>query len=271
MRQKSLTIKSSRIFVRAVLLGMLLIIPATAYAEAFSLTSVSFGNLQITDAAGSVIQFGVWQARANAMANNNLGQAAAPPQANSNGGIAQAIAIVNFATGNGIADAANMTLSAQSQVDAIGCNCLANAGGQAGLSNTFTVIGPNGNALVTISGLFLATQAVLTNQFGLIADSDATLDIFVDNIPVFSFDSSLHLGGPNAGAIFQIPIELAQAVTVQLNVPHTIDISIRAISSGLNQVPPGAADVPEPTTAVLLFSGLGFMTGLIKKRRQLRR
>jgi hypothetical protein len=63
--------KLLRILVRTLLFGMFLLIPASVYADAFSLAVANLNNIQITSSGGN-ITFGAWQARGFATAGHNL-------------------------------------------------------------------------------------------------------------------------------------------------------------------------------------------------------
>jgi hypothetical protein len=70
--------------------------------------------------------------------------------------------------------------------------------------------------------------------------------------------------GPNDSRISNIEQQLSQVLTLQFNTEYRLDITLSANSTVVNQAP---AEIPEPATAVLLVSGLGFMVGFVKKHR----
>jgi len=75
------------------------------------------------------------------------------------------------------------------------------------------------------------------------------------------FFLDIEVEGANRTGQFQLtPGLLGRTFSLQYGVPNTIRINIIAGSAGANAV-------PEPATVVLLVSGLGFMTGVLKKRR----
>ena len=255
---------SLRILVRTLLFGVFLIIPSSVYADAFSLTVVNFSNIQVTSSSGS-ITFGVWQANAFSTAGHNLGGLTEQTNtATSNGGLAVATTTVTFASATGVANAANPSVNASSTVDIENCVCAASSIGRGTISNTFTVIGVDGTVDVNISGFLDSLQILTTDEFGVLAQSQIVLSVFVDSFSVFSMEFPRLTIGTNSMDVLQIIQQLAGTIAVQANTQHTVTISIQADSSGVDAV-------PEPATAVLLLSGIGFMTGLIRKRFQVSR
>jgi hypothetical protein len=255
--------KSLGILVRTLLFGMFLIIPSSVYAEAFSVTLVNFNNLQITSSAGN-ISFGVWQARAFATAGNNLGGLNEQTNTDTSNNQALATATVMFANATGEANATNLTSSVVSLVDIGPCVCLASSTARATLFNSFMVTAGADTVALNISGLVTSTQSLFTDQFGVFADSQFIVTVFVDSFTVFSMEFPRFGIGTNSMDFLLISQQLAGAITVQSNVEHFVTITIQADSSGFDEV-------PEPATAVLLLSGLGCMTGVIRKRRQVSR
>lgn len=255
--------KSFRILLQALLFGILLTIPSGVYADAISMTTVSLTNIKVTTTAGN-IQLGVWQKTESAMASNSQGQVDPMPPA------VKATAMVNFANSRAVANIAAVTLDATSNVNVINCNCNASSAATASLINTFMVIGGNGNVVVNISALLAATQKVMTDQFGISAGSGVFLDFFVDDARLFTFDPQIiNINNPSSMKMSELSQRLTAAITVQFNTLHTINVSITANSDGVTG--PGVNPVPEPTTAVLLFSGLGSLMALIKRGRHFRR
>lgn len=253
MTRKSL----SRLFVHILLLGLLLGASSTAYADAISISSVSFSNLQITSAAGTVV-FTPTGASAVALATNSLGQTA--PVMSSTLPIAQASTAVLFASSSSVANTTTFSSEAHSLVTLTGCTCEASSAGQGNLSGTFVITGGDGNVNVNIGALFTTMQSVMTDQFGTFSQSQVITTLTLDGVAIFDVTNIVNIGrnlSDEETALHQI----SEAVSLQFNVPHTISIHIHAGSLAGNQV-------PEPATAVLLFSGLGFMAGFVRKRKK---
>ena len=260
--------KSIEILVRTLLFGVFLIIPSCVHADAVAFTGVNFSNLQINSSAGT-LTFGVWQGTAFATAGQNLGSAGGFTEVTntttSNGDTAIATATVKFATSSAFAFA-GMFLSSGigALADPTDCHCLSSSSSRATLSNNFTVTGADGMVDVNISGLLTSTQTLVTNQFGVFAHSQVIVSIFVDSFDVFSMEFPSVTIGTNSMNLLQMSEQLAGAIAVQTNVEHSVTITIQANSTAQD-------DIPEPSTAVLLLSGVGFMAGLIKKQRHLSR
>lgn len=252
-----MTRKSIRVFVQILMLGLLLGVSSTAYADAFSITTVSFSNFQIAPATGTVT-FTPTSASAVALATNSLGQSA--PVMSSTLPIAQANTSVLFASSSSLANTTNFTSNASSSVSLTGCTCQASSAGQGNLSATFVIVGGDGNVNVNISGLFTTLQSIVTDELGLFSQSQVIMTLTLDGVPLFDVTNILNVGtnlSDDDMAIHQV----SEAVSLQFNVPHTISLHIHAGSLAGNEI-------PEPATMVLLVSGLGFMAGFVKKRRK---
>ena len=195
-----------------------------------------------------------------AQATNSLGQ---NDQDMSNAlPTAQANATVVFANASGIANTVTfLAADANSLVSITDCTCTASSSGQASVSGTFVVLGGTGNVNVTISGLFSGIQNVMTSEFGLLGQSDVIYSLALDGVEIFSNSHAVVVAGANLSFQQSIMSEVSEAVSLQFNVPHTISIRVEARSLGVNEI-------PEPATVVLLVSGLGFMAGVVRKRRK---
>lgn len=251
-------VKALRVFVQVLLFGLLLGASSTAYADTVVITSFSFG-LQVTPTAGTVA-FTPTAASTRAVATNSIG---GNQDITSNTlPIAQAAAMVTFANSSGMANAANQTATANSFVSVGGCTCTASAFVLASFNSTFVIQGGDGNVDVTISPMPFAMGQVTTDQFGQFAHASISWSVRLNGVVIFSTDEMLReVSGPNQTGGFSLtPGLLSRVVTLQYGVPNTISVNISAVAAG-------ASAVPEPATVVLLISGLGFMTGVLKKRR----
>jgi hypothetical protein len=93
------------------------------------------------------------------------------------------------------------------------------------------------------------------------AESGTFFDLFVNGSPVFSLQiEALNFVGPNGSALVQGTSEIARTIRLQGGTENTIFVRLSTTSLAINEV-------PEPASIVLLVSGFGFMTGLLKKRR----
>lgn len=252
--------KSFKVFIRILMFGLLLGASSTAYADTVVITSFSFGNLQVTPSVGTVA-FTPTGASARAAAMNSLGEN--QDLTSSTFPIAQSAAIVTFANSSGSASATNQTASVTSFVSVGGCACAASAFALASFNTTFVIQGGDGGVDVTISSMPFATGQVSTDQFGVFAHASIAWSLILNGVPVFSTDEMLiEVSGPNQTGQFQLgPGSISRVFTLQAGVTNTLSVNISAVSAG-------ASSVPEPATVVLLVSGLGFMTGVIKKRRK---
>ena len=75
----------------------------------------------------------------------------------------------------------------------------------------------------------------------------------------------IEIFGPNQTGMFGLgPVTISKTFSLQFAVVNTIEFRMGADSFAGNNV----NEVPEPATMVLLVSGLGFMAGVLKKRRK---
>ena len=221
------------------------------------ITTFNF-SVQVTPTAGTV-QFTPTAASARANANNSIG---GNQDITSNTfPVAQTAAVVTFASSSATGNATDRTANVNSLVNLGGCTCTASAFAIATFSTTFVIQGGDGNVDVTISPMPFATGQVMTDQFGTFAQAVISWSVFLNDVPVFFTDEMLReIEGPNQTGQFQLtPGLLGRTFSLQYGAPNTMRVIIIAGSAGVN--------VPEPATVVLLVSGLGFMTGVLKKRR----
>lgn len=253
-------VKSLKLFMGVLMLGLLLGASSTAYADAFAITSFSFSNLQFTASAGTA-QFTVTAVTARADASNlPLTQTVV----SNSFPIAQASAAVNGATASATADATTRSLSANTTVSIGGCSCSAGSLGLATLTGTLVLSGAEGTVNVNISALETFLWQVQNDAFGQYAESGLNFDLFVNGNPVFSFQvDALHPVGPNQFGMAQGSSQISRTINLQGGTENTIFIRLSTTSLGINEV-------PEPASVVLLISGFGLMTGLLKKRRKAR-
>jgi len=249
--------KSPKLFVQILLVGLLLGVSSTAYADAISVSAVTFSNLQITPATGTVV-FTPTASSTVALAGNSLGQTA--PVMSNTFPIAQSNTAVTFASSSAVANANTFSASANSLLDLTGCTCIGSSAGQGNLSGTFVITGGEGNVNVNISALFTTMSSVMTDLNGLTAQSQVITTLRIDGVAIFDVTNIFNVTNNASDQQSRIH-QISEAVTLAFNVPHTISIHIHAGSFAEHQV-------PEPATAVLLVSGLGFGAGFLRRRKK---
>jgi|GEM_PF-2075310 len=253
-------VKSLKLFTGVLMFGLLLGASSTAYADAFSLTSFTFTNLQFTPSAGTA-QFTVTAAMARADAGI-LGGTQISNTSNSFP-IAQTSAVVNGISASAIANAATNSVSGTSTAFLGGCTCQGGSFAFATLTGTRVLSGAEGPVDVNISALRSILWQVQTDAFGRYAESGTFMDVLVNGTVVFSLQvEALHpLLGPNQSAMLQAVQDISRTITLQGGSENSIFVRLSATSLVINEV-------PEPASVVLLISGLGLLTGVLKKRRK---
>ena len=252
-------VKSLKPFVPLVLFVVLLSASSTAHADNVAITTYGISNLQFTAATGTA-QLTVTGASARAQAQNSFGEIV---NNTSNAlPLAVATATVNFASATGMANAAGISISGTASASIGGCSCTANAFSIVTLTGTLVVLGAEGMVDVNISGLATLVNDLATDQFGVRAEAEILFNVHVNGPPVFSLqvERLLPLSGPNRRALIAGETPVSGTVRVQAGTQNSIFIVLTTGSIV-------ESEVPEPATIVMLVSGLGFMTGVLKKRR----
>jgi hypothetical protein len=256
-------LKSFKVFVRVLVFGLVLGAASSAYADTIAITSYTFGNLQFTAASGTA-QFTLTGTTARAAATNTFGQNI--DNLSNMFPVAQATATVDFASSVGTANANTNSVSGLASASISACSCTASSFSIATFTGTLIIVGAEGNVNVDISALTSHLRQLQTDQSGLLAQSEILFDLFVNGTPVFTFQVELFhpLSGPNRSVLLQSSdILRTGTITLPAGVEHTITARLTVGSFA-------QSEVPEPATVVLLVSGLGFMTGVLKKRRKAR-
>jgi len=246
------------------LLGLFLSASHSTYADALVISTLNFGNLQIMPTSGSVQFGGSWEAGAFAQASNSLGELDVNFDS-SIGGTATAAALVTFASGQGMANAAGLVIDCAANVNIPGClPRSASSIARGSLSNSFTITGGTSAVDVSISAMLDGMQHVLTDVCGELAESEVifTLDVadsFGNVVFSLSFHSLLTIGR-NAELQSMISQAVAGTAHLQFNTEYSIFIETDTESRGIT------SPVPEPSTMVLLLSGLSFVAGVVRKQ-----
>ena len=252
--------KSLRTLLQMFLLALLLGTSSNAYADVSSF--VSFDDLSITASGNNVITFGTWQPTLTGIAVlegavvsetlNTIQLFVTTPRIPGLG--------VSFTRGGGLIDTFNVSGTALAPVIINGCTCSGSALGQFVLSNTFIVTGGTGSVDVTLALTLETIQALPLDQFDFFGSSQVTFELTVDGTTIFSYDNLISSSTPDSFTLVQLSEVLSRTITLQFDTPHTITLTGTARSAG-------SAEIPEPATLFLLASGLGFMGGVVKKRR----
>ena len=234
---------------------------STAYADNVAITTYGISGLQFTAASGTA-QFTLTGATARAQAQNSFGEIV--NNISNAFPLAVATANVNFAsaTGTGTATADGVSISGTASAMIGGCSCVANAFSIVTLTGTLVVLGAEGMVDVNISGPQTLVNDLETDEFGVRAESEILFNMHVNGPPVFSLqvERLLPLSGPNRRALVEGVNQISGTIRVQAGAENSIFIVLTTGSIV-------ESEVPEPATIVLLVSGLGFMTGVLKKRR----
>src|SRR5687767_2497235 len=254
-------VKSLKVFVRVLVFGLLLGVSSTAYADTVVITSFDVSNLQFTAAAGTTV-FTPTATSARANASNSFGQTV--DNVSNTFPFAQTGAAVSFTTAFATANLPPNSVNGITFAMLGGCSCTASSFSISNLTGTLVITGAQGPVDVTISGLATLLRVVETDQFGVLAESEVLFDIFVNGVSVFQIDSLIPLSGPNLQAFVEGSNQLSRTISLQSGAEHTINVRLSTRATAV------VNEVPEPATVVLLVSGLGFMTGVLKKRREIR-
>lgn len=258
-------IKHIRIFALSLFLCLFFSAFQSTYADALSISTLNFSNLQITPTTGSVQFAGSWEATAFAEARNSLGEVLLSFDSSS-GGVAHADASVTFANGHGLADASGVIIGCATGVNIAGCLPReASSVGRGSLFNTFMITGGTGTVDVNISAMLDGMQHVLTDSCGELAESEVIFSMDITDslgnvVFSLSFNSLLRIGR-SAEMQSLISQALMNTAQLQFDTPYTIFIETDAESRGIT------SPIPEPATMVLMLSGLGFVAGFVRKRR----
>ena len=235
------------LFALAVSLALTPRLQATAIATG----SVSVTNLTITPSSGTVVFSMPWTAQAFAQAQNSL--CGCDSQFNSSvGGNAQADAMVMFAQGHAVTDAANLTLLAADAVDISGAGEMAaNALGQSTLFNTtFFITGGSGSVDVAFSALLNMGQTLFTDSSGVFANDETSFQLSLDGQTLLFMDLANQIGS-NSGLTDGFSGTLNDTVTLNFDQNYTL--------YGVAEDDPSGYNTPEPPAGSLMLFGVALI------------
>jgi hypothetical protein len=244
--------------------GLLLLTPCHVHATAIADSTLAFSNLTITPAAGTFQLLGPWEVQAFVQVSNSLGELD-PQFSNGIGGTVAADAAVTFANGHGEASAPsispdlNVTASSNAHAHITdGIEAQAIVFSQGILFNSFMITGGVGDASVHFSVDLTGNLSVLTDPFGVKAETDTIFALEVDGTPVlFSFDHLLI--GPNASDSLAFSRTLSETRILQFDTPYNLVID--------NDPEADLVNAPEPGTLMLLLTGLGILAVYARKKK----
>ena len=252
-----MSVKSLKVFVRIMVFGLLLSASSTAYADAVAITTFSFITLTFNPATGTAV-FTPTGASARASASNSLGQN--QDITTSTFPVSQTTAVVTFANTTVTSNAIGQTANATSVASVGACTCTASSFGIGVFTGTLVLLGGEGSVDVTLSLAHLATGLVSTDQLGRFAFAEVSYNVLVNGRGELSQDQMVReVTGPNQSGSFNLGGGVSRVLSLQSGVPHTIELRMISVAVA-------ASEVPEPATIVMLVSGLGVMTGVLKKR-----
>jgi hypothetical protein len=217
------------------------------HATAIATGSISVTNLTITPSSGTVVFGTPWTAQAFAQAQNSL--CGCDSQFNSSvGGTAQADAMVMFAQGHALADAASLNMSASAAVNIAGAGVMAgNATGQPTIFNTtFSITGASGPVSVTFSAMVDITQSLFTDAAGVSALSDTSYALSLDGQNVLFMDSFNQIGSSSS---WSNTFSGTLTDTVTLNPDQTYTLTSASDTDETSH------NTPEPATGLLTLFG----------------
>lgn len=240
-------------------------IPQSAWATAIANSALAFSNLQISPVSGTLLF--PWELSTFSEARNSLGELDQDFAADSSPSAVSVDSTVTWADGHGEASAANgppdldVTGAAGSSVNIPGSiTGEAESLGRGTLVNAFMITGGAGAVEVDFSvDLVDVLLHVLTDQNGVFAETEVIFNLQLDGEPLLFFNDMLSVG-PNSDITSTLNQHLTATKTLAFDVPYSLILEIDSESRAFN--------IPEPSTPVLLLTGIGLLAGFRHKRRR---
>lgn len=241
-----------------VLSATLFLASVASRADVIVSSSLNLTQFQITPAAGSVVILPGVSVSAFAQALDSLG--GFDQQFNSAIDAAiSASAATALANASGTVSGVDLTGSVTGGITIPDIEAFASAEGQAMLSGMFEITGTTGNVDVTLTAILATSQSLLTAGFGQSATSEVTYTFLIpdiESVPVLFYDNLLTIGPDQSLDQSSNP---TQTITLSLpaNTPLAFVQFLDDEPSGVNLNP--VSPVPEPSSLLFLFSGLGLL------------
>lgn len=237
-------------------------LPPLVSASVVVNTSLSLTQLQVSPTSGTVqltLSASAFGSVFDSLGGSNFGFDPGPVTAS-------AQAITTLAGWTGAADSTAFTAGSSSGVDipgVLGASAGTVPGGNYGdLQGTFEIIDNSGGSNpvnVNFSAKLTGSQDLTTDNFGVLAQSEAVFNLVVGSTNELFLDSPLQIGR-NSTVSHPISTTLTNSDTLLTNTPYFFDAQVDAESYGVN--------VPEPTFVWLAGAlCLVFLTGRFRRAR----
>jgi hypothetical protein len=239
-------------------------IPQSVWATAIANSALAFSSLQITPGSGTLQLNNPWALIAFSEARNSLGELDQDFALGSSPGSVSVDSMVTWAEGHGTASAPNdppdlnVTGAAASSVNIPGnITGAAESLGRGTLINDFMITGGTGPVNVDFSVNLAGLLRVLTDEFGVLAETEVIYGLELDGEKLLFFNDRLSIGSSLA-ITRPVNQSLAATKTLAFDTPYSLFLEIDSESRALN--------IPEPPTLALLLTSLGLFR--LKHRRK---
>ncbi len=219
-----------------------------ARADVLATADLSFSNLRVSAASGTVQFLDAWSSAASARAQNSLGELDSETTSNT-GAPSTAAAMVTHASASGTAAVSPLSGSASSSIHIPGAvNAAAMSTGTGTLLNRLEITGGSGPVAVTFSADISGQQEMQTDPYGLLALTEVLFNLQVAGNAVLFYDT-LDSVGPNSFLLTPFTLTLSSTISLDFDTPYSLNVEAEATSRGIDSI-------PEPSTAWLWFTAL---------------